>query len=556
MAHEPIPLNFPPGLFETSTKAGMAGKWHDGHLIRWVEGRLRPVLGWERVGFTGATQIQSPIRALHFWVDNLGAERLGILCERHLYVYSGNTLTDISPVPPLGGPDAVQTVGGYGTDAYDTGIYDAPRTLRTDRLHIGHIWKLANWGEDLLAMTSADGRLLRWKPSTPGTPATAVPNSPTYSRTFVVTPERHVMLFGMDVPLFPNAHARFGWCSQENIEDWNFGSTTNTAGYYDIQPASRILAAEQVRGAVIFWTVQGAFVVSYRGLPYIYTYDHLGAFLGPLSGDAAAVFPGGVIWPAADGFWHFDGNTIKQVKCTVLDWFQQTYDFAMTRTFMTGFFNGNASELWWSFPSQLWVTDETGQRVKGPPNQQNDMTIIFNFEEGWWSKAQIGRTAGSPGTMVYYPYMANGKLLYRHEKGNLYDAADILLDPHQDPPDPDRRNLPWVRSGAVNIATGKQMATTKQIWVDTDAPVDAVGYELFSIKGRYSQEPRSKGLKIPRVPGKIDYRLTGRDFFIKLQSMRDGVTWTHGQSHLLMAPRGRSGFDDKAGAPRAPTGAP
>ena len=548
MAHEPIPLNFPPGLFETSTKAGMAGKWHDGHLIRWVEGRLRPVLGWERIGFQGGAAVASPIRALHFWVDNNGFERVAILCELHLYIYAGGTLTDISPTPALGGPAAVQSVGGYGVDKYDTGIYDAPRALRIDRLRVGHVYRLANWGQDLLAMTSPDGRLLKWTPGTPA--AVVVPTAPVANRTFVVTPERHVMLFGMG-----GKYARFGWCSQENIDDWDFTSTVNTAGFYDIQPASRMVTAEAVRGAIIFWTVQGSFVVGYRGLPYIYTYDFLGAYLGPLSGDAAATFPGGVIWPTADAFWHFDGNTIRQVKCSVLDWFQQTYDFEMTRANMSGFFNGNSSELWWSFPSQRWVIDETGQRVKGPPNLTNDYTIIYNFEEGWWSKAQIGRTAGCPGTMVYYPFMANGTYLYRHEKGNYYAAEDILLDPHQDPPDPDRRNLPWVRSGAVNVATGKQMATTKQIWIDTDAPLDAVGYELFAIKGRFSQEPRSKGLKVPRTPGKLDYRITGRDFFLKLQSMKDGVTWTHGQSHLLMSPRGRSGFDDKAGAPRPPTGA-
>ncbi len=556
---EPIPLNFPPGLFETSTKAGMAGKWHDGHLIRWVEGRLRPVLGWERIGFHGGATIASPIRALHYWVDNIGVERVGVLCEQHLYVYAGGQLIDITPVDGIKTP-GVTTLGGFGADLYDTGVYDSPRAVRTDRLRIGHVWKLANWGEDLLAMASPDGRLLRWKPSLPSAKASAVPNAPTPSRTFVVTPERHVMLFGMYLPPpYQNTYARFGWCSQENIEDWNFSSTTNTAGYYDIQPASRILAAEAVRGAIIFWTVQGAFVVSYRGLPYIYTYDHLGAYLGPLSGDAAATYPGGVIWPAADGFWQFDGNAIRQVSCSVLDWFQQTYDAVMTRENMTGFFNGHASELWWSFPSQRYVLDPiTGERTETPgaANPTNDLTIMYNFEEGWWSKAQLGRTAGCPGTMVNFPVMGNGLNLYRHEKGNLYSAEDIRLDPHQDPPNPDRRNLPWVRSGAVNVATGKQMATTKQIWIDTDAPLGAVGYELFAIKGRFSQEPRSKGLKIPRVPGKVDYRITGRDFFLKLQSLKDGVTWTHGQSHLLMSPRGRNAFDDKAGAQRAPAGAP
>jgi hypothetical protein len=547
--HEPFPVEFPPGLFETSTKAGMAGKWHDGHLVRWVKGRIRPVLGWERIAFLNGATIASPIRAMHFWVDNNGFERVGILCEKHLYVLEGDNLINISPTPAIAGPEDPIAPGGYGTYLYDKNVYGTPRPTRPSRLRVGNVWRLENWGQNLLAMASTDGRLLQWVPGTPA--AIIVPNAPTECRTFLVTPERHVMVFGMKEAGKQHKHASFGWCSQENIEDWDFSSTTNTAGKYDVMPASRILYAEKVRDGIIFWTVQGAFAVNYRGLPYMYSYAYLGAYLGPLSGCAAAVYPGICIWPAADGFWEFNGSAIRQVNCPILDWFQQTYDFEMTRAYMTGFFNGNASEVWWSFPSEKY--DAFG--VKLAPNPHNDFTMIYNFEEGWWSKAQIGRTAGCPGTMVYHPFMANGTTVYRHEKGDYYAAEDIGPDPHgPDPTSKDRRNLPWVRSGAINVATGNVMATTKQLWVDTDAPLNAVGYELFASKGRTASPPRSKGLKFPREPGKIDYRITGRDFFLKLQAMTDGVTWTHGQSHILMSPRARSGWDNKAGATRAPTG--
>ena len=69
---------------------------------------------------------------------------------------------------------------------------------------------------------------------------------------------------------------KFAWCSQEDIEDWNFTSVENTAGFYSVEPASRIVNAMAAQYAIIFWTVQGAYVVEYHGLPFIYTYSFLG----------------------------------------------------------------------------------------------------------------------------------------------------------------------------------------------------------------------------------------------------------------------------------------
>ena len=86
--------------------------------------------------------------------------------------------------------------------------------------------------------------------------AKPVKNAPVGNRTFVVTAERHVMLFGPD-----GVANHFGWCSQEDIEDWNFASVENTAGFYAIEPASRIINAMAAQYSIIFWTVQGAYTV-------------------------------------------------------------------------------------------------------------------------------------------------------------------------------------------------------------------------------------------------------------------------------------------------------
>ena len=144
------------------------------------------------------------------------------------------------------------------------------------------------------------------------------------------------------------------------------------------------------------------------------------------------------------------------------------------------------------------------------------------------------------GSAIGYPLMASTDTIYRHEKGNKY---------------PDLAELPWIRSAFTNIEGGVLMATTKQIVVDTDADLDAVSYQLFATKGRYRNAPeRTKGPKLPsarrlNTQGKIDYRISGRDFAVKMATQPhpepDGSvsakTWTFGQGHVVVAGRGKRG---------------
>jgi hypothetical protein len=527
---EILPVTIPPGVVRNSTPAGVGLHWYDSHLMRWVSGRMRPILGWEEVTLRySGTILQglgTKIRAMHRWVDLNGFERLAILTETQLLVLAGDVLIDVTPVEErnadnsiryaagIKGPSAQLVTGGYGNENYDKGTYDTPRTARTGVRRLGNVWRLSNFGEHLLAMASTDGRLLRWIPGTPVAErvkgqlsgATVEKWAPEGNRTFVVTPERYVMLFGMGGKV-----NSFGWCDQEDVENWNFADPLNTAGFYEVEPLSRIIDAQVARYTTIFWTVRGAYIVEYKALPYIYTYSQLGQFAGPLSGQAAVVYSGTVIWPAMDGFWMFDGSAVSQVPCSILDWFQQTYDDSATRAHMAGWFNGAASEVWWCFP-------EKGQL-------ENNRLIVYNFEERWWSIGYLSRSCGYPGSQAGYPVMASTTRIYRHEIGYRY---------------PDAIELPWIRSGQLSPdGGGKSRSTTKQILVDTDAPLNAVTYQIIATKGRFLNAPEyTRVPKMAREQGKIDYRISGRDFALKMQSTIAATPWSFGQGTILIAPRG------------------
>jgi hypothetical protein len=197
---------------------------------------------------------------------------------------------------------------------------------------------------------------------------------------------------------------------------------------------------------------------------------------------------------------------------------------------MAGWYNGAFTEIWWGFPSMGSV--------------ENDTIVIYNVQERWWSIGHgINRNCGAPGSLLNFPLMAGGGIfgnyIYRHEKGHNY---------------PDLPELPWIRSAFFGLDKGITMATTRQILVDTDADLDAVSYQLFATKGRYSNAPeRSLGPKAPifrqahqgyggnvHAQGKIDYRISGRDFSVRMQMMTS-KPWSFGEGLITIAPRGRRG---------------
>ena len=61
-------------------------------------------------------------------LDLIQIYHIAFLCEQHLYVLTGGTLTDITPtdgIAPPGNPDA----GEHGDSFYNDDAYGTPRTI-------------------------------------------------------------------------------------------------------------------------------------------------------------------------------------------------------------------------------------------------------------------------------------------------------------------------------------------------------------------------------------------------------------------------------------------
>ena len=529
----PLPLKIPPGVVKGNTDSDTPGRWFDTQLVRWVEGVLRPCGGWELIVVISEVfgdelreivepgkeeredidpgielrdvGISTPIRKAHRWTDNVGVTRVGILSEKGIHVLQGEIIQDITPIDFVG-PDGNITDGGYGDYEYNFDTYGTPRPEVDAIQYPGPAYSMDNWGEDLIIMSSYDGRLLRWKPSVGGE-AIVVPNAPISNRSFVITSQRHVIIFGMG-----GDNRAWGWCSQEDIEDWDFANPLNTAGAYWIEPAAFIVGGSVVGARVVFFTTRKVYGVSYLGTPYIYTYEEIGDGMTPIS-DASMVSAGDrLIWPADSGFFQSDGLNVTLVPCTIFDWFRQTLNRSYARHRTAGFYLGIQPEAWFFFPSR----GET----------ENDRYLMVDVTTGDWANGSLKRNCGIPGTYIDYPYMFKFNEIYQHEYGNSYGGAE----------------RPYAESGAINLESGASNTYIGKLITDHGTNYDSVEYSFFGRQKRVKPYDKNEWVNGPLVAyddGYLDVRDTARDWRMKIQTrFDDREPWSMGQTILLVSYRG------------------
>ena len=96
----------PPGVWANGTAYQAKGRWHDCNLVRWKDGRLQPLGGWEKT--IGAT-LSGVGRSMMTWRDYSGNRWMAIGTNEKLYVFTSlsGSAEDITPV--IAAPNAFIT---------------------------------------------------------------------------------------------------------------------------------------------------------------------------------------------------------------------------------------------------------------------------------------------------------------------------------------------------------------------------------------------------------------------------------------------------------------
>lgn len=574
------PLNIPPGVIRPATPLQAKGRYWDANLIRWRSGKLLPVGGWQRIT---PAPLDSTVRALFSWTDNNGIPYLAIGCEDDLYVLESSTYTNVTPDDYFG--PTVSQYGGYGAYEYSALLYGDdtnplyPRPISNYNLPV-FSWTLDNWGEQLLGVSSSDGRLLHWAKdhakahpvgvaqvvsatrasdvvtvttdihhvyktgytvtingndestfngtwtvtSTPN-PVTftfastgsddtgyggtvRLPMVPQNNRAVTVTSERHAVLLGAN-----GNPRRVAWSSREDYTDWNFASATNTAGYLDLDTQDRLVMCAPVREGTLIWTDNEAWLMRFIGLPYVYSIERIGYGCGLMAPRAFAVTAGRCIWMGRESFWMYDGGVVKPIPCDVGSYVFDNIDAAAGRLYSHGSDNGLFPEAWFWFPS--------------PGSSVPDLSVFYNYAEGWWSIGSTMTRTAAVGASVFDFPIASSDANNLYEQENGWTAAGVEIG-----------NGRFAETASLNIQNGNAISFLRQAITDSGYGYDSTAIEVYSSFTPEGQETVS-GPYSPRSDGYTDMRVTGRDFRMKVMATQD-APWSIGEMRIeFMAKGGR-----------------
>jgi len=467
-----ITLDLPPGLVALGTDYRAKGRYIYADLMRWSEGVIQPVGGWR----TRSDDVVSGMaRACLTWADNSGQSWIGIGTNTNLYAMTrSGALSDITPVGFSPGPVNATVGGGYGTGLYGTATYGTPRP---DSINIipAASWTLDTFGENLVGVMDADNKLYQWELNV-ANPAEEVVEAPE-CYAVLVTQEGIVMALGADDGSTLNPRY-IKWSGLQNITDWT-PTATNQSRDALLQTQGRIVTGKRVPGGALILTDEGAFLGTYVGPPFVYTFQRVGAGCGIVSRQAVAVTQNATFWMGRNGFYVFNGY-VSDLPCDVKDYIFSRINRGQLSK-VSVLLNSDFNEVTWSYPSSNSL--------------EVDSYVTFNYQMGVWYFGALDRTCGtgSNGVLQYPIMIGTDGLTYDHEVGTNRDGRQ-----------------PYLQSSPVEIGAGDNVIMLKRYIPDErNAGQVQVNFRYRA----WPQAPESQVTIDATTPA--DFRLTARQIAVE-----------------------------------------
>ena len=569
-----LPIQLPPGIVRGANPDDAPGRWYDGSLIRWRDGVMEPVGGWSKVTTTALGSTARLIHQWkannsltmtligcdqHLYADNSGSyvdvapadlvalnsstgggygastygsstygtartgassltprreawtfanwgeDVLGVASSdgRLLYFDASSPSTDVTVV----GVYAISTISR--TSNVTTIVTTTPHNLTTaDLVKIAGVTD-ATFNISSVSVTVTNTTTFTYANS--GTNGSSSGGSvqdlavPTGNRAVVVTPERHAVLIGAG-----GQPRRVGWSSREDYTDFDFSSTTNTAGFLDLQVETNLVTGTGVREGTLVWSMNRAVLMRYVGLPFIYGFDELGT-TSIYSPNAFAEFDGRCVWLDSSGFMIYEGGSMKPLACPLTDYIFSDIDPLYGPRVSHASTNGKFDEVWFYYPSY--------------GSTECDRYVVWNWAENWWSMGTLARTAAIGAGVGAYPLMTGtDNHLYQHEDGWTYDTFVCA-------------NNVFIASGTINLPGDEQSMNITQLVPSNGGNYDLTKYTLFTRMTPNGAE-RQFGPYYSRSDGYVDTRATGRDVRIRICANNAG-DWSIGRLRMKISAGGR-----------------
>lgn len=268
---------------------------------------------------------------------------------------------------------------GYGGGPYGGGPYGMSGASITPLRQ----WFLSNFGQLLIGNYSGSpsSPLYVWTPpisygnvalalNTTNFPsATTPPTQVNFS--FLSAPQQMIVCLGTTDTTNTYNPLLVRWCDAGNFQAWT-PQPTNLAGSYPLSSGSKLVGGVSTSNFNVLWTDVDMWLMSYLGSSG-YVWGFTKVVNGPplLSARSACVLGAEVFFAAPNGFYRYNGISLRPIKCTVWDKFWFNLDFFQADK-VNAQPNSYFREVSWAFPS-------------ASGNGECDQRVTVNIDTGdWW----------------------------------------------------------------------------------------------------------------------------------------------------------------------------
>jgi hypothetical protein len=421
-------------------------------------------------------------------------------------------------------------VGNSSTDSDFTGwgIASAGGVTVTNELRL---WSEDNFGEDLL-LNPRDGAIYYWDRSNNlatraveiGTLAGAS-NTPTVAKQIMVSDQdRHVIAFGANAlgdtvqdPLL----IRFS--SQESLVSWT-PTATNTSGDLRLGGGSKFIQAVETKQAILVFTDKTLHAMKFIGPPFTFGLQELSKNITIMSSRAAVAVDDVVYWMGKDVFYIYGGGQTQQLPCTVEDKVFLDMNQPQSEKIYAGV-NSEFGEIIWFYPSANAAN--------------NDRYVIFNYKDKTWYYGTMARDVWVDKGLRPNALAASGGYLYNQEIG--YDEDGSAMSS-------------YIESAPIDMGDGDKFSFIKRIIPDVtfQGSTNTNPSLSFIIKARnfpgasFSTESNGSGSAVRTSTSpvetfteKLDVRVRGRSFALRIESSDLGSKWKLGSPRVDIREDGR-----------------
>ena len=400
------------------------------------------------------------------------------------------------------------------------------------------LWSHDNFGEDII-INARDEGVFYWD-KTNGLSNRAIELStisgtktsvPQFAKQVLVSDQdRHVIAFGCD-GFGATASTTQGngvqdpllirFSSQENPIDW-FPTASNTAGDLRLGGGSTFVQAVETKQQILIFTNKTLHAMKFIGPPFTFGLQELSKNITIMSPAAAIAVEDSVFWMGVDTFYIYSSGQTQQMPCTVKDKVFLDFNFEESDKVHAGV-NSEFGEILWFYPTKS--------------STEIDSYVAYNYIEKVWYYGTLARQAWLDRGIRTLPMATGGQYLYNHETGYDDDGSAMTS---------------FIETAPIDIGEGDKFVFLKRVIPDitfngsTSTNPDVAftmkvknfpGSSFSQTQGGNAQ--RSSTSPVEQFTEKLDYRLRGRAFALRIDSTSLGTKYKLGTPRVDIRPDGR-----------------